>query len=401
MAAIPENLPLRDEGSFSAAPSTFVSPTDAQTATVTTADVLHVVNGEHYAGAERVQDLLAQRLPDFGYRVEFACVKLARFDALRQSRQARLQPVPMRSRFDLRAAWKIAGIVRRGGHRIIHAHTVRSAIVAAIAARLTGVPLVYHAHSPASHDTTHRWRNRFNGLIERLSLRAAVRVIAVSQAMADHMVQQGFDRERVAVVHNGVPFPESLPDRRPPHGNWTLGTAALFRPRKGMEVLLEALAMLRQQDLPVRLRAVGSFESPAYEAEIARRVRELGLQECISWTGFRRDVTAELAKMDLFVLPSLFGEGLPMVVLEAMAAGVPIVATRVAGVPEAVRDGCDGLLATPGDTADLIRAIGRIIRGEATWASLRASALARHAEHFSDRAMAAGVAAVYDAILAG
>ena len=140
---------------------------------------------------------------------------------------------------------------------------------------------------------------------------------------------------------------------------------------------------------------MGSFESPAYEAEIARCVRRLGLQECVAWTGFRRDVTAELLKMDLFVLPSLFGEGLPMVVLEAMAAGVPIVATRVAGVPEAVRDGRDGLLATPGDPDDLAHAVGRIVRGEMSWESLRGSALARHAEQFSDRAMAAGVAAVY------
>ena len=64
-------------------------------------------------------------------------------------------------------------------------------------------------------------------------------------------------------------------------------------------------------------------------------MRQLRLSEQITWTGFTRDVTAELLKMDLFVLPSLFGEGLPMVVLEAMAAGVPVVATRVAGMPEA------------------------------------------------------------------
>jgi glycosyltransferase involved in cell wall biosynthesis len=413
MATVPENLPQSDGEPFPAAPSTFaplatgpmtiMTPVDVAalpppgTATV---DVLHVINGEYYAGAERVHDLLAQRLPEFGFRAEFACVKLDLFDEMRHSRQAPLVRVPMRSRFDLRAAWKVAEIVRRGGHKIIHAHTVRTAAVAALAGRLTGVPLVYHAHSPASHDTTHRWRNRINSIVERLSLRRAARIIAVSQAMADHMIQQGFAPDRITVVHNGVPAPESLPDRLPPGGTWTLGTAALFRPRKGMEILLEALAMLRRQGVPVHLRAVGSFESPAYEAEITRCVRRLGLQECVAWTGFRRDVTAELARMDLFVLPSLFGEGLPMVVLEAMAAGVPIVATRVAGVPEAVRDGRDGLLAAPGDPDDLARAIGRVVRGETSWESLRASALARHTERFSDRAMAAGVAAVYRALLA-
>ena len=120
----------------------------------------------------------------------------------------------------------------------------------------------------------------------------------------------------------------------------------------------------------------------------------------VSWVGLTRDVTAELRKMDLFVLPSLFGEGLPMVVLEAMTAGVPVVATRVAGIPEAIRHGQDGVLANPGDAEDLAQAMADLIAGRYDWLALRASALARHADGFSDRAMAAGVAAVYRELLA-
>ena len=103
--------------------------------------------------------------------------------------------------------------------------------------------------------------------------------------------------------------------------------------------------------------------------------------------------------MDVFVLPSLFGEGLPMVVLEAMSAGVPVVGTRIEGVPEAVRDGVDGLLAAPGDPGDLARTIARVIRREADWSELRRSAHERQAGQFSDRSMAAGVAKVYSDVL--
>jgi glycosyltransferase involved in cell wall biosynthesis len=103
--------------------------------------------------------------------------------------------------------------------------------------------------------------------------------------------------------------------------------------------------------------------------------------------------------MDLLVLPSLFGEGLPMVVLEAMAAGVPVVATRVPGVPEAIRHGEDGVLVNPNDPVDLARAIADLVGGRYNWESLRASAFERHAERFSDRAMAASVAAVYKELL--
>ena len=160
------------------------------------------------------------------------------------------------------------------------------------------------------------------------------------------------------------------------------------------------MAILRRQGIPCICGPWATFESPKYEAEIAARVRQLQLTEQVAWTGFTRHVGAELRKMDLLVLPSLFGEGLPMVVLEAMAAGVPVVATRVPGVPEAIRHGQDGVLANPNDPEDLARAIADVIAGRYNWGSLRASAFERHAERFSDRAMAAGVAAVYKEVLA-
>lgn len=90
-----------------------------------------------------------------------------------------------------------------------------------------------------------------------------------------------------------------------------------------------------------------------------------------------------------------------MVLLEAMAAGVPTVATRVEGIPEVIRDGRDGLLVEPNDPHALAEAIARFIGGQADWASIRTSALKRHAEHFSDEAMAAGVAEVYRRVLPG
>jgi glycosyltransferase involved in cell wall biosynthesis len=150
----------------------------------------------------------------------------------------------------------------------------------------------------------------------------------------------------------------------------------------------------------VRLRAVGRFESPQYEAEIAARVRQLQLAEHVFWAGFCQDVTAELRQIDLLVLPSLFGEGLPMVVLEAMAAGVPVVASRVPGLPEAIRHGRDGVLVRPGDAADLARAVADVADGRYDWRAMRTSARTRQARLFSDRSMASGVAAVYNEILA-
>jgi glycosyltransferase involved in cell wall biosynthesis len=174
---------------------------------------------------------------------------------------------------------------------------------------------------------------------------------------------------------------------------------ALVRPRKGIENLLDALALLRVQGLPVRLRVVGPFESPAYESQLKDYAGHLGVADAVEWTGFVADVNAALRQADLLVLPSLFGEGLPMVVLEAMACGLPVVGTRVEGVPEAIGDGLSGLLAEPNDPADLARAIARIVSGELSWADLSRHARARQVEQFSDSCMAAGVATVYRAVL--
>jgi len=363
------------------------------------ARVLHVINGEHYSGAERVQDLLAAALPSLGFEVALACVKPGVFRQMRQATGAALFDVKMHGRLDLRVARRLARLVRDEGFALVHAHTPRTALAAALACRATGVPMVYHVHSPALRDSTHAVRNWLGSRLERLCLARAAAVIAVSESLGRDTIARGIGQKKVFVVPNGVPRREPRPERRPDERDWTLGTVALFRPRKGTEVLLEAVAALRSAGLGVRLRAVGGFETARHEHELKRRAAELGIVDAVKWTGFTRDVDGELRHMDLFVLPSLFGEGLPMVVLEAMATGVPVIASRVEGIPEAIRDGVDGLLVEPGDAEALAAAIREFIEGRVDWRSMRSGAIARHAERFSESAMAAGVAEVYRRVL--
>jgi exopolysaccharide biosynthesis WecB/TagA/CpsF family protein len=357
--------------------------------------VLHVINGEHYAGAERVQDLLAQRLVEFGYDVGFATLKRGRFSDARGAHRAKLFPLHMAGRFDLRPAIAMARLVRAGGYRVIHTHTPRAALVGRLASWWTGAPLVHHVHSPTLRDSTRSSRDRLNAAIERWAMRGAATVIAVSDSLADYVAEQGIDRDRIVVVPNGVPTLGPLPLRAPPTGRWTLGCVALFRPRKGVESLLAAISLLRRQGRDVTLRAIGSFETPDYESETRRLVERLGLGDAVEWVGFSSNVTEELRRLDLFVLPSLFGEGMPMVVLEAMAAGTPVVATQVEGVPQVIRDEQDGLLAHPGSPEDLKRQIERVIDGQVDWNGLRRSAHERQRNLFSDQAMARRVANVY------
>ncbi len=360
--------------------------------------VLHVVNGEHYAGAERVQDLLALRLPDFGVATAFACVKPDRFPAARKSATP-LYTFPMRGRFDLRPARRMARLIRDEEFDLVHTHTPRAALVGRIAAGLAHVPMVHHVHGQTSIEVRRRWLSRLSAVVERMSLSKAKAVIAVSDSAGRYIANHGIEAARVRTIWNGVPDRDALAPRATPKGRWTLGIIALLRPRKGLETLLEALAFLRQQGHDVRLRAVGSFETEAYDRCVKEHAERLGVNELVEWTGFSSEIDKELAQMDLLVFPSLLAEGLPMVVIEAMAAGVPVVGTRVDGVVDAICDGSNGLLCEPGDAASLSEAIGRVVSGHADWQSLRTAAWRRQREQFSDRSMAQSLADLYREIL--
>lgn len=362
--------------------------------------VLHIINGEHYAGAERAQDLMALRLPEFGYDVTFVCLKHGRFAEMRRSQSTPLVTLPMRWRFDVWPVRAVTRMIREDGYKIVHTHTPRSALIGGLAATAARVPLVHHVQSPTSRDSTQQSRNRINAIAEQMSLRRVAAVIPVSQTLSQYAHEHGMIGRHVSVVPNGVPAQLALIDRPRPQGVWTIGCMALFRPRKGLDVLIDAFAKLRADGYPVRLRAVGRFESPEYESQVLRQIHKLGIADAIEWRGFQKDVLAELSAMDLFILPSLFGEGLPFVLLEAMSAGVPVISTSVEGIPEAIRDGQDGLIVRPGDANDLARAIRQVVVGEVDWHALRTSAYKRQSTTYTDKTMAAGVAEVYAKVLA-
>nr|WP_286178267.1 glycosyltransferase family 4 protein [Rhodopirellula sp. JC639] len=370
---------------------------------ISTVRVLHLVNGEHFAGAERVQSHLGRCLPQCSVQADFACVKPGQFaKTLTEHGGAwgACYPAEMKNRFDLRAAWKIRHLVRRNRYDLLHAHTPRTAMIAALASRLTGLPWIYHVHSPAARDSSNPLTNHVNAAVERLSLHRCDHLITVSESLRLDCIRRGCREEDVSVVHNGVPA--ICPPRTTTPivgGRWVLGMVALMRPRKGLEVALQAIAKLQDRH-DVRLRIIGPYETDAYRESIENLIAQLRITGLIERVGFTENVPAELAKLDAMVLPSLYGEGLPMVVLEAMAAGLPVVATRVEGTPEAVTDGAQGLLAEPGDAESLAGKLDELISGVHEWQQMSDAAKERHEEAFSDLAMATRTADVYRKVLA-
>ncbi len=364
-----------------------------------TVNVLHLINGEHFSGAERVQDLLGLTLPQFGFDVGFLCLKPERFPVARQSQKCPIFEVAMRNKFDVLRANEIAAIARQHDYQMLHAHTPRTLLLGRIAARKLRCPLVYHVHSPVGRDSNRSLNNRINTWIEKWSLQGVDQMICVSNSLAQYMKELGHPAEKISVVNNGVSVVEGPAKTAPESSEWTLGVMALFRPRKGTEVLLDAVGALKSEGITIKIRAVGPFETPDYETEIMNRVDDLGIANQITWTGFQTDVDAQLQAMDLFVLPSLYGEGLPMVILEAMANGVPVIASDVEGITEAVRDNVDGLIVKPGCPIDLAAKIKQILGDTQQWQRMSTEARDRQREHLSNRSMARGVAKVYKRLL--
>jgi glycosyltransferase involved in cell wall biosynthesis len=209
-------------------------------------------------------------------------------------------------------------------------------------------------------------------------------VVVPSQALADYVAAHGFPRKRLHAIPNGI----SVRRRKsaPAHDPVVIGTAALLERRKGIDVLLEASARL---STPHRLVVYGDGPLRAELESVAR-----DLVAPTEFPGFVSDVEEKIAELDVFVLPSR-GENLPIAILEAMAAALPVVATRVGGVPEVVVDGETGLLVEPEDAAELAEALDRVASDEAFRQRLGQAGATRIVEHFDARSTARQMVELY------
>lgn len=361
--------------------------------------VLHVINGEFYSGAERVQDLLALQLPKLGFQVGFACLKPDRFPKVRCAKNAPIYDLSMGSKFDLTVVKKLASLIKNVPYDLVHTHTPRACMVGRMSIINSGVSMVHHVHSPTLFDSEKKLRNIVNTVTERISLIGVDGIITVSDSLKSYMIRQGITAKKLYTVRNGVPGVKKISLRIKPGKTWTIGTVGLFRPRKGLDILLKAISNLRSKKIDVVLIAVGPFVSIEYENFIKKLAEDLGIAESVEWTGFVENVDREFERFHAFVLPSLFGEGIPMVLLEAMTSGLPVIVSSVDGITEVVRNEKEGLLFKPGSVRELTAALEKLFNGEIDWETLSINARIRHKEEFSDVAMAQGVAKVYRHIL--
>jgi sugar transferase (PEP-CTERM/EpsH1 system associated) len=279
---------------------------------------------------------------------------------------------------------RLASLFRRGRFEIVHTHDPKALIYGGPAARLVRVPLVVHTW----HGRNLRASPR-EGLLFRLASRLAHRIVAVSRDAADHLLRQGISPGKLRTIPNGIDLERFAPTGPMPDG--PVVTVARLSPEKDLATLLQAAALVRRQRPEFRLKIAG--DGPC-RAELQTLAEKLGLQGQVSFLGQVKDVPALLGRAGLFVLSSIT-EGISLALLEAMACGLPVVATRVGGNAEVVADGETGRLVPPAQAKELAAAIAELLSDPAAARRMGEAGRRRALEQFDLRRMVAAYETLY------
>lgn len=339
--------------------------TTHQRTETTPIDVVYLITELNIGGAEKVLVHFLRELDQHRYRPLVACLyggDGAIADELRAMGIA-VVDLGMRAQWRLDAFVRLVQLLRRRRPTILHSSLFHANVMGRLAGRLIGVPVIISCRQNISIGAQWReWVNRWTVGLDDC-------VIAVCELARQMELQQTkLAPDKVVTIYNAID-PGLVDDAHPaatvpqpliPKKNadmLVLGTACRFHPQKGLAHLITAFATVSNRMPNVHLVLVGDGE---LRDALEEQVQMLRLAEQVTFTGFRTDVLTVLTQLDLFVLPSLW-EGLPLVLLEAMAARLPVIATAVGGTPELVVDGETGLLVPAADATALAEAIQHLL----------------------------------------
>jgi|SRR5579863_1975122 len=307
---------------------------------------------------------------------------------------------------NLLGLWDLFRLFRRESFDVVHAHSSVAGVLARLAARLSGVPVViFTLHGYASLDVRRSALRPFLWMVEKLMDRFTDYYAAICSDVEQTWIARGIvSPERVAVIYNGVD-PETVcrpidPDAKRAELNIPLnapiiGTIGRLEPQKATDHLVRVFPSILSVFPDAHLVIVGN--GPLYRRTCGL-VGELGLSARVHLLGWREDATDLIAIMDVFCLPSL-REGFSVALLEAMAHARPIVCTRVAGNPEAVADGETGLLVPVADPAALSKALLELLREREIAREMGRRGRERLIQRFTARKMGEEYSRLYERVV--
>lgn len=331
---------------------------------------------------ERVQSTLLNLVDDAGLTSEVVAVARQRgliaFD------------FPTGGRFNPFAAFRLARLVRDEKVAIVHGHGFKSDLLGLLTARLAGCRMMTTPHGWSLEQDR---KLQLYEKLDRLSFRYMDLVCPLSAELAEGIMGQ-VHPAKLRLIMNGVDIDEirgSVAPRTGKRDGFTIGYIGQLIERKDLLTLFNAVSYLQTTGVDVCLKIIGDgLQRNLLQADAAR----LGLTGKVQFFGFRPDAAVFLNSFDLFVLPSL-SEGIPRCLMEAMAAGVPLVASDIAGNRNLVIPGETGLLFAPGDSRELAEKIAFMISYTDEAQRMAQNATAKVAAEFSSRRMAREYTALY------
>ena len=366
--------------------------------------VLHIITSLAVGGAQRH---LLQLLPGLGAPDSLDLIYF-RDHHLREAvvpLVGRVRHLPMAGLAGPALVPVLAGVIESGSYDLVHTHLLRADIYGATAARMGGVRWVVST----KHNVERRLDSPWWAQVHRTTAQLADRTICISDAVRRWAVRvAGVPPATARVIRYGID-PTPFQDADPQAARWALGLGpedrvalcpARLDPQKNHGVLLRAFAGVTRDVPNAKLLLAGGRQlgSQAYVDGLVRLADDLGLEEHVRWLGVRRDMAGLLAAADVVTLASDW-EGFGLALLEAMAAGRPVVATRVGGVPEVVADGRTGRLVPPRDCTALQRALDGLLRDPDRARAMGAAGAARARDEFGLERMQRETCAVYAELL--
>ncbi len=358
--------------------------------------IAHIDSETGFSGGEVQVFLLIDALAKRGYENVLVCPRGSRAEEEANSQAIRTFDVRLRNDLDVVSVFRLARWLRRSGADLVHLHTGRATWLGGLAAKLAGVPAI----------TTRRMDRRVSrGLRTKLMYGSLVqRTVAISPAVRDCLLEANVAADSIELIWDAVDPHDFEPSAMREATRTELGLsenefvlismAALVR-RKGIDVLIDAAALLVKRGIPVRVLIGGEGEERvALEAQAKR----LGVESQVSFLGWRSDKANLLAASDVFVLPSR-AEGVGVAALEAMAAEKAVVASRVGGLSQAVVDGETGSLVEAGDPAALAEALEALAGDSTTRDSLGKRGRERVLKLFSIESQASQYIETYNRVL--
>ncbi len=339
--------------------------------------VLHIVGDSKFGGGTVIIVQLAQLAQQIGWQVDILSTDL---ETQKQAGQLGIgvkkldviwrETRPLR---DLQGLYNLVSFLRNSDYALVHTHTSKGGGVGRLAARIAKVPVIVHTvHGFAFHEGSPCFQIWLYASLERLAARWCDRIVTVSHFHRDWALELGIGNlHKVLAIPNGIPKKRTEPTRPAAQVRGELGVApdelvilstGRLATQKGLEDLIDAVPLLNEGlhcSFRVLLAGEGDLRS-----DLESRIKNLGLQEQVIFLGFREDIGDLLAASDIVTLPSL-REGLSIALLEAMAAGKPVVTTTIGSNCEVLHHGETGLLVPPRSPQKLAEALSILGRDEA------------------------------------